>query len=49
MAQAEEIVIKPGHAAKNYWRDLLKSRELLWILAKRDLSVRYKQTTIGAG
>jgi lipopolysaccharide transport system permease protein len=49
MAQTEEVVIEAGHAAKNYWRDLWKSRELLWILSRRDLSVRYKQTFIGAG
>lgn len=45
---AEESVIEVGHSAKNYWRDLWKNRELLWILSKRDLSVRYKQTLLGA-
>ena len=45
---AEESVIEAGHSAKNYWRDLWKNRELLWILSKRDLSVRYKQTLLGA-
>lgn len=45
---AEEVIIEAGHAAKNYWRDLWKNRELLWILSRRDLLVRYKQTLIGA-
>ncbi|WP_428653598.1 ABC transporter permease [Runella sp.] len=48
MAFMNEIVIEAGHGAKNYWKDLWKNRELLWILARRDLSVRYKQTAIGA-
>ncbi|MCP1383796.1 ABC transporter permease [Runella sp. CRIBMP] len=48
MAYINEVVIEAGHGAKNYWKDLWKNRELLWILARRDLSVRYKQTAIGA-
>ncbi|MFN4145571.1 MAG: ABC transporter permease [Runella sp.] len=43
-----EVIIEAGHGAKNYWRDLWKNRELLWILARRDLLARYKQTVIGA-
>jgi lipopolysaccharide transport system permease protein len=31
----------------NYWRDLWRYRELFYVLAWRDLSVRYKQTAIG--
>src|ERR1700691_5288951 len=42
-----ELIIKPGHAEKNYWRDLWRYRELFLILAWRDLAVRYKQTAIG--
>ncbi|MEZ4900820.1 MAG: ABC transporter permease [Spirosomataceae bacterium] len=49
MAYSEEVVIESGHGAKNYWRDLWKNLELLWILSRRDLSVRYKQSVIGAG
>lgn len=41
------LVIEPGRAAGNYWRDLWRYRELLYILAWRDLAVRYKQTAIG--
>ena len=42
-----ELIIEPGRAEKNYWRDLWRYRELFYILAWRDISVRYKQTVIG--
>jgi len=41
------LVIEPGLASANYWRDLWRYRELLYFLAWRDLAVRYKQTAIG--
>jgi lipopolysaccharide transport system permease protein len=41
-------IIEPGHQAQNYWLDLWRYRELFRVLAWRDLSVRYKQTAIGA-
>ncbi|MGZ5103921.1 MAG: ABC transporter permease [Usitatibacter sp.] len=41
------LVIEPGRAAKNYWGDLWRYRELMYFLAWRDLMVRYKQTAIG--
>ena len=41
------LVIEPGMAAKNYWRDLWHYRELMYFLAWRDIAVRYKQTVIG--
>jgi lipopolysaccharide transport system permease protein len=41
------LIIEPGRAAKNYWRDLWRYRELMYFLAWRDLAVRYKQTAIG--
>ena len=41
------IVLEPGRAELNYWRDLWRYRELFAILAWRDVSVRYKQTVIG--
>lgn len=44
---ADEIVIKPGRSERNYFRDLWRFRELFYILAWRDLAVRYKQTVIG--
>jgi lipopolysaccharide transport system permease protein len=43
----QELVIEPGRSEKNYWSDLWRYRELFYILAWRDISVRYKQTAIG--
>src|ERR1700716_2164799 len=43
-----EIVIEPGRQELNYWRDLWRYRELFYVLAWRDVAVRYKQTVIGA-
>lgn len=42
-----QLIIEPGRAAKNYWGDLWRYRELMYFLAWRDLAVRYKQTIIG--
>lgn len=42
-----KLIIEPGRAARNYWRDLWHYRDLMYILAWRDLAVRYKQTAIG--
>lgn len=42
-----ELVIEPGLAARNYWGDLWRYRELMYFLAWRDIVVRYKQTAIG--
>ena len=42
-----ELIIEPGRAEKNYWRDLWRYRELFCFLAWRDILVRYKQTVIG--
>jgi lipopolysaccharide transport system permease protein len=44
---AQILVIEPGLAEKHYWRDLWRYRELFYVLAWRDISVRYKQTIIG--
>jgi lipopolysaccharide transport system permease protein len=42
------VLIKPRHgwSALN-WRELWKYRDLLWILAGRDVKLRYKQTALG--
>jgi lipopolysaccharide transport system permease protein len=45
---ANKIVIEPGRTEKNYWIDLWHFKELFYILAWRDIKVRYKQTVIGA-
>jgi lipopolysaccharide transport system permease protein len=42
-----ELIIEPGRAEKNYWRDLWRYRELFYFLAWRDILVRYKQTIMG--
>ncbi len=39
--------LEPGRMEKHYWRDIWRYRELFYILAKRDISIRYKQTVIG--
>jgi lipopolysaccharide transport system permease protein len=41
------IILEAGRRERHYWRDLWRYRELLRVLAWRDLSVRYKQTIIG--
>ncbi|RRR66849.1 MAG: ABC transporter permease [Candidatus Viridilinea halotolerans] len=48
LAQEEQVlIIEPGRSEKNYWADLWRYRELFFILAWRDIAVRYKQTVIG--
>ncbi|HVA49242.1 MAG TPA: ABC transporter permease [Pirellulales bacterium] len=42
-----ELILEPGRAERNYWRDLVRYRELFYILAWRDIAVRYKQTVLG--
>ena len=42
-----DLVIEPGRAEKNYWKDLWRYRELFYILSWRDIKVRYKQTVLG--
>jgi lipopolysaccharide transport system permease protein len=44
----EPIIIEPNQPDLHYWLDLWQYRELFRILAWRDLSVRYKQTVVGA-
>lgn len=43
----QKITIEVGRAQRHYWADIWKQRELLWILAMRDVTVRYKQTILG--
>lgn len=42
------IIIEAGRLERNYWHDLWRYRELFYVLAWRDIAVRYKQTVIGA-
>ncbi len=48
MRPVTETVIVAGKSAQVYWADLWRYRELFGFLAWRDISVRYKQTAIGA-
>lgn len=43
-----DLLIEPGRAERQYWRDLWRYRELFYFLAWRDILVRYKQTVVGA-
>ena len=43
------LIIEAGRSDREYWWDLWRYRELFFILAWRDVAVRYKQTVIGAG
>ena len=47
MTHPHTLIIEPGRAERHYWRDLWLYRELFFVLAWRDVSVRYKQTVIG--
>lgn len=42
-----EFTIEAGKSERHYWMDLWRYRELFYILAWRDIAVRYKQTIIG--
>ena len=44
---SRELIIEAGRVNFQYWKDLWQYRDLLWILCRRDLSVRYKQTFLG--
>jgi lipopolysaccharide transport system permease protein len=41
------LILEAGRADHQYWIDLWRYRELFFILAWRDVAVRYKQTVIG--
>ena len=43
----DTIILEAGRTEKNYWKDLWRYRELFYILAWRDISVKYKQTVVG--
>src|SRR5260221_3458899 len=43
-----DLWIEAGRTEKHYWIDLWRYRELFFILAWRDIMVRYKQTVAGA-
>jgi lipopolysaccharide transport system permease protein len=41
------LIIESGQVERQYWQDLWRYRELFYVLAWRDVSVKYKQTVIG--
>jgi len=43
----DPVVIRPRRSSVHYWAEVWKFRELLGLLAWRDLLVRYKQTSLG--
>ncbi len=45
----QKTVIEPNGKSFQYWKDLWRYRELALNFAKRDVTVRYKQTFIGFG
>lgn len=47
MSSKNETLITAGKSALHYWKEIFRSKELFWILAKRDVMVRYKQTVLG--
>lgn len=47
MTESHTLIIEAGLGERNYWRDLWRYRELFFVLAWRDVAVRYKQTVIG--
>jgi lipopolysaccharide transport system permease protein len=46
--EPEELIIESGRIERHYWRDIWHFRELFRVLAWRDVTVRYKQTALGA-
>jgi homopolymeric O-antigen transport system permease protein len=47
-SESFDLLIEAGRTEKHYWADLWRYRELFYILAWRDVAVRYKQTIAGA-
>lgn len=43
----EITVLEAGRSNQRYWQDLWAARDVTWILALRDISVRYKQSALG--
>jgi lipopolysaccharide transport system permease protein len=43
----EDLIIEPDSGYSDFWRDIVRFRELFLFLAWRDLKIRYKQTVIG--
>ncbi len=46
-APREVVVIEAGRTEGRYWRDLWRYRELFYVMAWRDVVIRYKQAAFG--
>ena len=42
-----QVEVIAGRDERNYWADVWRQRELFFLFARRDISLRYKQTIIG--
>lgn len=47
MRHYQQKITSSNHLNKNDWQELWQRRELLGVLVRRDLQVRYKNTTLG--
>lgn len=47
--EMQKTVIEPNGHNFQYWKDMWRYRELAFNFAKRDVTVRYKQTLVGFG
>jgi lipopolysaccharide transport system permease protein len=45
---AVTVIEPPGHASWPDWRSVWARRELIYLLGRRDVTIRYKQSLIGA-
>jgi len=43
----DTLIIEAGRSERQYWHDLWRYRELFYVLAWRDMMIRYKQTVVG--
>jgi lipopolysaccharide transport system permease protein len=47
LSEMEYVISPPGRMIKIDWRELKRYRDLFFVLARRDITVRYKQTALG--
>lgn len=47
MSEMEFVISPPGKLIRVDWRELKRYRDLFFVLARRDIAVRYKQTALG--
>ncbi|MDO8586175.1 MAG: ABC transporter permease [Armatimonadota bacterium] len=47
MSDLEYVIAPPGRLISIDWRELKRYRDLFFVLARRDIAVRYKQTILG--